>query len=193
MPSISHRRWATSRANALDEIALAHAAVGGPGRGRRYVTQQVNQAYAVLLASQFQGFCRDLHSESVGYLITAIAPPPPLRLLVQAEFTRGRQLDRGNAQASSLGADFGRLGINFWAEVDNHDPRNGTRRGLLEVLNTWRNAIAHQDFDPAKLGGTMTLRLAQVQRWRAVCRRLAQSFDEVMRNHLQALTGAPPW
>src|SRR5438093_2420675 len=114
MPSTSHRQWRTVRASALDEIAHAHVAVGGTARGRRYTTQQVNRAYAMLLASQFQGFCRDLHSECIDHILGVLAPPPALLILVRAEFTRGRQLDRGNAQSSSLGADFGRLGIDFW-------------------------------------------------------------------------------
>ena len=59
----------TSRRRALDEIEAAHASVGGTGPGRRYATQQINQAYAVLLASQFQGYCRDLHTESVAHLM----------------------------------------------------------------------------------------------------------------------------
>jgi hypothetical protein len=82
----------------------------------------------MLLASQFQGFCRDLHSECVDHFLAAIAPAA-LRSLVRAEFTRGRHLDRGNAQPSSLGADFGRLGIDLWdglnqynnASMDWHD------------------------------------------------------------------------
>ena len=57
----------------LDEIAGADAAVGGAARGRRYATQQINRAYAVLLASEFQGFCRDLHSECVDHVLTVIA------------------------------------------------------------------------------------------------------------------------
>src|SRR5437764_4571673 len=104
MPSTSHRQWKRFRATALDEIARAHAAVGGTAPGRRYTTQQINRAYVMLLASQFQGFCRDLHSECVDHILGVIAPPPPLRSLVRAEFTRSRQLDRGNAQSSSLGA-----------------------------------------------------------------------------------------
>src|SRR3954454_17039221 len=103
MPSISYQEWITTRIDALDEIEHAHVAVGGTARGRRYATQQINRAYAMLLASQFQGFCRDLHSESVDHLISSIAPPPVFRPLLQAEFTRGRQLDRGNAQPGSLG------------------------------------------------------------------------------------------
>jgi hypothetical protein len=192
MPSISFQEWITTRAVALDEIEQALAAVGGTERGRRYATQQINQAYAVMLASQFQGFCRGLHTECVDQLVRAIAPPAHLRPLVMAEFTRGRQLDRGNAQPGSLGSDFSRFGINFWVEVDNHDRRNRTRRLSLERLNDWRNAIAHQDFDPVQLGG-VTLRLAWVRHWRTACQHLAGSFDEVMCQHLLALTGTSPW
>jgi hypothetical protein len=193
MPSASYRRWTSVRGTALDEIPISDEAVGGTKRGRRFATQQINQAYAVLLASQFQGFCRDLHSECVNALVTALAPPPAIWPLVQAEFTRGRHLDRGNAQPASLGAEFGRLGIDFWAEVVNYNVRNRGRRSDLEHLNDWRNAIAHQDFDPAKPGGTTALRLGQVRRWRTTCRRLARAFDEVMRRRLEALTATSPW
>src|SRR5262249_4886215 len=117
MPSTAFDHWSTTRRIALDEIKQAHAAVGGTGPGRRYATQQINHAYAVLLASQFQGFCRDLHSEGVDFLVKMIVPFPTLWPLVRAEFVRGRQIDRGNAQPGSIGADFGRLGIDFWVEV----------------------------------------------------------------------------
>jgi hypothetical protein len=193
MPSTAFDYWATTRRIALDEIERAHAAVGGTAPGRRYATQQVNQAYAVLLASQFQGYCRDLHSECANFIVRIVAPPPTLRRLVQDEFSRGRQIDRGNAQPGSLGADFGRLGIDFWDEVDGFDPQCVNRRRQLQVLNDWRNAIAHQDFDPTVLGGTTTLRLQQVRKWRVACHGLAVVFDEVMRQHLQALAGRPPW
>jgi hypothetical protein len=193
MPSIAYHQWRTTRAAALDEVARAHAAVGGTKRGRRYATQQINRAYAVLLASQFQGFCRDLHSECVEDLIAKLTTVPALRAMLRSEFTWNRQLDRGNAHPGSLGADFGRLGIEFWDEVQNLDPRNAARKKALEGLNDWRNAIAHQNFDPAKLGGRTTLRLEQVRQWRRICRHLARAFDEVMRRHLSILTGTSPW
>ena len=75
MPSKALRRWFKSQAVALDQMENAHASVGGKGRGRRYTTDQINQAYAVLLASQFQGFCRDLHSESAEYLVDILELP----------------------------------------------------------------------------------------------------------------------
>src|SRR5271155_4208753 len=70
MPSESLRRWNDVRIHALNEIEGAHESVGGSERGRRYATQQINYAYAAILSSQFQAFCRDLHSESVDYLVT---------------------------------------------------------------------------------------------------------------------------
>ncbi len=57
MPSNSLLRWRESQRSKLDEIMEAHRAVGGAGRWRRYATEQVNHAYAMLLSSQFQGFC----------------------------------------------------------------------------------------------------------------------------------------
>src|SRR5260370_30818727 len=192
MPSVSWRNWNTTRRGALDEIARAHAAVGGTGPGRRYATQQLNHAYAVLLASQFQGFCRDLHSECVQELAQAVAPTI-LQSVLDAEFRFNRSLDRGNANPSAIGSDFNRLGVEFWRKVEEDYPRNNRRRQLLEELNQWRNAIAHQDFDPAALGGTTTLHLPRVQGWRRACNRLALSFDNVMRNHLMAITGRSPW
>jgi hypothetical protein len=193
MPSIAYRDWTTTRAAALNEIARAHVAVGGSKRGRRYATQQLNCAYAVLLASQFQGFCRDLHKECVDHVLAVSVPDLGFRPLIQAEFLRGRQLDRGNAQSGSIGADFGRLKMDFWAVAAAHDPRNAGRRPNLDMLNAWRNAIAHQDFDAARLGGTTTLRLAQVRRWRGICHRLAQSFDETMRLYLLGVILFSPW
>jgi hypothetical protein len=64
VPSRSLHTWRVDCAAALDEIEAAHGAVGGAGPGRRTATQQINYAYAVLLSSQFQRFCRDLHTEA---------------------------------------------------------------------------------------------------------------------------------
>ncbi len=198
MPSQSYREWLSTRAKALDEIEAAHASVGGTGPGRRYATQQINQAYAILVASQFQGFCRDLHTESVAGLMAFIDPPALVRHLVQARFTKGRQLDSKNAQPSSLGSDFGLLGIKFWDEVNKrhpkkHRPKSKDIQSELEDLNNWRNAIAHQSFAEVSPGGAPNLTLEQVRHWRSVCGRLARSFDEVMRVYLQSLAGSTPW
>lgn len=192
MPSNSLDRWLSERATTLDEIVEAHTAVGGSARGRRFATQQINCAYAVLLAAQFQGFCRDIHTECVEFMSNAVSPTA-LQPVLRAEFTHGRQLDKGNAQPGSIGADFGRLGVNLWSDVDAHHPDNSQRKRAIIELNEWRNAIVHQTLDPAKLGGTTTLRLSRVRDWRRSCDQLARSIDEVMRNYLAALLGVSPW
>ena len=192
MSSLSFQKWVTVRRRTLDEIENAHSRVGGTTRGRRYATQQINQAYAVLLSSQFQGYCRDLHSECVDYLARTVTPAT-FETVLRNEFIQNRRLDKGNPNPGNIGADFNRLGVAFWDDVKGHDARNNKRRAQIETLNDWRNAIAHQDFDPAKLGGVTTLRLVTVRSWRQSAHHLAVSFDAVMQAHIQFLSGKPPW
>lgn len=99
MPSESLRRWHAERIPALDEIEDAHASVGGSERGRRYATQQINYAYAALLSAQFQAFCRDLHSESIEYLVTVV--PAALQDTLRREFLLNRNI--GPRQSASRG------------------------------------------------------------------------------------------
>src|SRR5436305_1157914 len=117
MPSVAFQNWASARAAALDEIEYAHRTVGGTGPGRRYLTQQLNQAYAVMLSAQFQGFCRDLHAECVTLLARANTSPALAAIFLRNSM-HGRRLDTGNPNAGNIGADFERLGLTFWAAVD---------------------------------------------------------------------------
>src|SRR5208282_6209190 len=102
-------------------------------------------------------------------------------------------LSRGNPHPGAIGSDFGRLGVDFWTAVYGLDARNDHRRELLEELVDWRNAIAHQDFDPVAPGGTPTLHLLAVTRWRSALNALAGHFDRAMYNYLRALLGGAPW
>src|ERR687891_118242 len=88
MPSTALREWTNVRLERLDEIENAHRSVGGIGPGRRYATQQINQAYAVLLSAQFQGFCRDLHSECIDHVVAAT--PVHLQVVLREQFLYGR-------------------------------------------------------------------------------------------------------
>src|SRR6266568_4745493 len=138
MPSNSLLQWRGVRATALDEIEAAHASVGGTGRGRRYATQQINRAYAVLLASEFQGFCRDLYSECMDHVVATA--PLTTRGVIRTQFLWSRSLDRGNPQAGGIGSDFGRFGVPFWDDVYSLHAANERRRELLDELMQWRNA-----------------------------------------------------
>ncbi|VTU00496.1 Uncharacterized protein OS=Mycobacterium abscessus subsp. bolletii 50594 GN=MASS_1p0056 PE=4 SV=1 [Gemmataceae bacterium] len=191
MPSVSYRNWRTTRRAVLNAVEAAHATIHGTGIGRREATRQLNHGYTMLLAAEFQGFCRELHTEAIQHFVATL--PATQQNIVSEEFTFNRQLDKGNATPASIGSDFGRLGLKWWAALDKLDPAAANLRRQLESLNNWRNAIAHNNFDPLVLGGTMRLRLAMVQEWRWVCNRFARLFDELMVAHLVTVTGRRPW
>lgn len=154
--------------------------------------QQMNQAYVVLLLSQFQLFCRDLHEECVEYLVGQLAAQPYHGIL-NIRFMEGRKLDSGNPNPGNIGSDFGRLGVKVWLELRQLGTRGQTHHRELEMLNHWRNAIAHQDFRNPELRGRTTIQRTQLRRWRSACNRLAVDIDKVMHAYLSSLTGTPPW
>src|SRR3954470_8606431 len=191
MPSRALRAWQTRSRKVLDELEAAHAVVGGARRARTFARQQINQAYVVLLASQFQRFCRDLHSDS----LDALASHPPFAALVPVfnAALPAIRLNSGNANAASIASDFGRFGFDLWRSTIQKDPRTAGRREKLKSLNRWRNAVAHQDFRNPQLRGRETVRISEVRAWRTACDCLAVDFDAVLRLYLKSLTGANPW
>lgn len=191
MASTSFHTWLGPRARKLDEIEAAHRVVSGSGRGRRRATEQLNHAYVLLLSSQFQGFCRDLHSECIDELHAVVANPT-LAEIMRLDFMFARRLDRGNPTPGNIRSDFERLGVDLWLEVRHLDARNTSRALRLEQLSRWRNAIAHQDLERAALVPAL-IRFRTVRRWRETCDALARSFDRVMTGYLASVTGARPW
>jgi hypothetical protein len=187
MPSRSLLRWQGESSEALDEIEAAHTAVGGSGRGRRYATQQINQAYVVMLSSRFQQFCRDIHSEIVSALVASVSVT--LQPVLQKDWTTGRKLDQGNPNPGNIGHDFARIGMKLWDDVHAHRAWNSKRHKKLELLMEWRNAVGHQDFAKPALKGKTTILLNEVQQFRAACGQLAASFDAVALAHIRTVVG----
>lgn len=192
MPSRSLRTWKVSARRALNEIEVAHKAVRGLRRGRRYAAEQISQVYVVLLSSQFQRFCRELHAQCVEH-IQAATSPVAVGALVRTGLTERRKLDVGNPNPGNIGSDFGRFGIDFWDEVRRRNPRNRERQEQLENLMRWRNAVAHQDFTHSALNGRRHVTITEVRTWRRACAMLALDFDGVMGAHLMKITGRKPW
>lgn len=198
MPSKALAHWqATSRLK-LDEFENAHISVsGGGGRGRRYATEQLNHAYLVGVAAQFQRFCRDLHSEASQHLAAVVAMNRDVQTIFLSALTTGRKLDAGNAHPSSLGSDFKRLGIRLNEELHAASRLNRRRLLRLEQLNVWRNAIAHQDFnfsieEQNLIRGTQP-QLRFVRTWRHGCNELAEQLDSVVGAYVSRVVGTPPW
>ncbi|HEV3050096.1 MAG TPA: hypothetical protein VGX50_07300 [Longimicrobium sp.] len=192
MPSFSLRNWQMNAGRALNELEAARRTIRGTTRGRRIAMQQMNQVYVVLLLSQFQRFCRELHEECVEHLLRQPGLQPYGEIL-NLRFIEARKLDSGNPNPGNLGSDFGRLGVKLWPELRQLGSRSKYHHDALETLNHWRNAIAHQDFRRPELRGRRTIRLTQTRRWRDVCNRLAIDMDRVMYAYLLRITGSPPW
>jgi hypothetical protein len=152
-------------------------------------------AYILLLAGQFQLYCRTLHDEAVR--IVAVHVRPAGTAVILDEVRSNRRLDHGNAHSAALGDDFRWLGSNVWTELVRMDRRNGRRRTRLDQLNVWRNAIAHQALPPAEpyavtaAGTARTLRWAR--HWRANCSALAHQLDRFVKQRLNIMLGIRPW
>jgi len=101
-----------------------------------------------------------------------------------------RMLDPGNPTRQSISTDFARLGFDICADAGALDPRTPGRLRLLEELNSWRNAVAHQDWRNAS---GSSIKLHDVRRWRSACSALALTFDRAVAAHLVTMVGTAPW
>lgn len=187
----------STRRARLAELFDAHARMGGTGRGRRYRTGQINRALVVLLVAEFQGFCRDLHSEACTVLARVMSGSDDyLFRVVFGALTAKRKLDIGNPTQATLQDEFGRLDLDLRAElVRSHAFNEGRWRKLGQVLD-FRNAIAHSD--PRKLpfptSDTYDVKLSQVKSWMWAMHMLANQMDIVVSRHIASMMGGGrPW
>lgn len=194
VPSHAFARWESNRVDRLDELEEIHARLTGTEPGRRWLTDELNRGYVVILASQFQGYCRDLHSEMAE--VIARAANPAVRGLFESSLALRRNLDRGNATPGNIGADFGRFGFEFWDAIYQRHQRNKTRVVRLDQLVTWRNSIAHDSpIPPTKIGlvaGTKPT-LTCGRRWRRSLAALVPHFDAVAAERVEDLVANRPW
>jgi hypothetical protein len=196
MPSKALQRWQTSQSTKLDQIETVHKTVSSTRPGGHYLTV-IDHAYVVMLAAQWQDFCRHLHSETADAVARAI-DRQELRFTVRAALTVSRSMDRGNAGPGVIGADFGRFGeVPFWELVERMDKRNVKRRLRLAQLHMWRNGVAHQDFawnqEQARIIKNTSGTLDDVRIWRGACDALAIQFDKAVAVQATRLIGVAPW
>jgi hypothetical protein len=145
------------------------------------------RGFVVLLSAHFQGFCRDLYTESSQTIVSKVRPG--LQVLIQDQSVARCFLDYGNPSLDNIARDFNRFRIDLIAEL-NADPANPLRLQHLAVLNQWRNVAAHQGTTlPA--GGPLILPTVQI--WRQSCDGLATAMDGMMYNRLRKLLRRNPW
>ncbi|WP_424183690.1 hypothetical protein ACOBQX_17080 [Actinokineospora sp. G85] len=196
MSSVALGQWQTTRSTSIENLFQAHGAVGGSTVGRRWATEELNHALVLRLASEFQGFCRDLHDEAVDVLVGIVPGGRPVQRVFSAAFRAARKLDRGNAEPGGLGTDFALFGFELWPALRARYPSRGAEwSAKLTSLNKARNALAHDD--QAKLAAVVAngwpLTLTSVRRWRSALDGLAVGMDHVLGSHLRLLIGTAPW
>ncbi|MDA8267902.1 MAG: hypothetical protein M0013_05950 [Actinomycetota bacterium] len=197
MASQALESWQVQRALRLDELVHAHGLVGGSGPGRRWRTDALNEAMALRLAAEFQGFARDLHDLACDVFAAWVAPSVPgAEAVVRDSLKQGRDLDRGNAHPGSIGKDFGRFRIDVWPALAARDATTAAHNRTLDRLNRARNAVAHSD--DAVVAGLRSegfpLTLRTFRSWRRDLDRLADNLDAEIAQQLGRLFGrAAPW
>ena len=185
MPSASLLRWQTDRMPRLAEFDQQCAASLALAPANHRLVEENVRGYIVLLSAHFQGFCRDLYTESAQVIASKVRAT--LRALFQQQFTARIALDFGNPNIDNLKRDFGRFG--FKLNLTAADSANHLRLKHLSKLNEFRNIAAHHGTVPP--GGLPTL--PDLQLWKSSCDGLAVSLDGIMYNQLRKLLRRVPW
>jgi len=197
MSSASLSTWASARTDRIKRLRAAHQALAGTGPGRRWVTEELNHALILRLASEFQGFARDLHDETGVFVARCLAPGNlQLQDVLLLPYAVNRKLNQGNADPGTLGNDFSMFGIVLWMALQaRYQTRAKEWNQKLAALNMARNGIVHDD--GAKVARVQAdgwpLTLQSVDRWKSALDGLTQGMDRVVGGHLKLAYGAPPW
>jgi hypothetical protein len=180
-----NREWLDDRMPRVTEFETQCAASRALAPPNPLLHEENLRGYVVLLCAHFQGFCRDLCTESGQIIVSRVRAT--LQVLIQAQFTAQRALDHSNPNLQSLKKDFERFG--FTLNLPAADPGNIGRLQNLTELNRWRNIAAHHGtVPPAGLPS-----LADLQDWRNSCAGLAASLDGIIYNQLRRILRRAPW
>jgi hypothetical protein len=197
MPSGSLDTWDSARTERIKRLRAAHQALAGTAPGRRWVTEELNQALILRLASEFQGFARDLHDEAGVFVAGRLAPgDPQLQDVLHLPYTVNRKLNQGNADPGTLGNDFGLFGLVLWTALQTRYPTRAKGwNQKVSALNLARNGIVHDD--GAKVARVQAdgwpFTLQSVDRWKSALDGLTHGMDRVVAGHLKLVYGGHPW
>jgi hypothetical protein len=191
MPSKALTLWDTTRSDAMDRMERVHRAVTGGLAGRPRDVTELNHALFLRLAGEVQGFCRDLHDESIDAICTpAVITQVDLMNAFRANATTGRKLDTGNAGPSQIAQDWTKLGMQVWPALYASYPSatvgGASWNARLEWLNAARNGIAHNDVQ--KIQTAHNVHVLTLNTFRLVRGRLS-----VTGAYLTSAIGSRPW
>lgn len=188
MSSAALNDWFGVRAERLDELVAMHEKATGTAPGRRYGTTEFNRTLVTALVAQFQGFARDLHDLAVEEFVASIEPSARSEAVRQL-LTQGRKLETNTPRPSTLGSDFGRLGIGLIPAIKDVDTRGAQRLETLENVVELRNAIGHgndAEIDRLASEGYKATKTA-FRKYRRTFNALARTLDSVLAEQLASL------
>ncbi|MGP0064791.1 MAG: HEPN domain-containing protein [Isosphaeraceae bacterium] len=185
MPSMALRYRLNDRMPRLSEIETQLVATQALVPPNSALGEENLRGYIVLPSAHFQGFCRDLYTESAQTVVSRLRVT--LQPLIQNQFASGCAIEHGNPNLQNLKKDFERFG--FTLNLAAADPGNSIRLQHLSELNKWRNIAAHHGIVPP----TGLPSLADLRAWKDSCNGLAGSLDEIMYNGLKKILRRAPW
>lgn len=185
-PSHALQEWNTTRRAKLSKLETQCVWATGVTPADPDLLSEHLRAYVTLLSAHFQGFCRDLYTESSLKVVTRIKQVG-LRPLVQVQFAAGLKLDKVNPTLDALAEDFGRFGLaDLRTAIGTVAPAD-THKGRLKAMNGCRNKCAHGE--PV----IPELLLANIQDWRNSCDWIASRLNAVVYDKLWVAFRASPW
>jgi hypothetical protein len=196
MTSPALATWRSSRLPRLDRLLALHPDSAGSATDPA-VAEVCTHALVSRLASQFQGFCRDLHDDAVNAILDAVAvSDEEMRGMLTNGLTVGRGLDRRSADPKTVDDDFARLGADQWVGLAAVRPEavSSWREGL-GALHRARNGVAHDDRDAiaAVAVAGWPVRVDTVRKWRNLLDDTAEGIDTVASKEISRLIGKNPW
>jgi hypothetical protein len=196
MPSAALNQWRSVRVSRITRLRRAHTAYLRTDYGRRTGAEEINHSLVLRLASEFQGFARDLHTEAVAAVVAQLAPADPFRQeVLRAPYVSARQLNRGNATPAVLRYDFQLLGLHLWPALRAHDVSADVWQKNLDALNQARNGLAHADDTKiaAVVASGWSMTLSSIDVWQNSLDALAGALDDVLGRYLADFLGKHVW
>jgi hypothetical protein len=186
--------WQTVRVARINHLRAARSALRTATH--RQPTHALNWSLVLALASEFQGFSRELHDETTGFLASTLAAGNAAHFsVIRNSFTTRRQLDRVNAGTDTVAEDFGRFGIEIWKDIAVAVKSGKRWRQQLDKMNYARNGIAHNDLGKLQRlkSEGYPINTLTVDKWYSACNATCRQMDSVLQKHLRNLTGVRPW
>jgi hypothetical protein len=173
MPSSAHEALSV-RLQDIDQLMAAHAAVGGPERGRRFDVEALNRASVLLLSAHLEGYLEDLMREAL--------------IAVQGGLSGDAIVARfANPTTGEIDKLFAVIGMEKpCSQISWRKAGNQAVKANLNELVGRRNRIAHG-------AEGVTVYKAEVERFRRYVTGFAQRFDELVRRRVAELAGSTPW